>query len=144
MPSLYTCKSNISHEGQTFYRITKLDPDDNVESTYTCTFDTCECPAGKRPTCRHREMLPRFVARGAINTGWRYDFDRGGWVDYRTEEELARPLEDAEVEESFPETRQTFTIPEGHEAVRDAEGRATGEVRLTAPTEQPKSPWRRF
>lgn len=28
--------------------------------------------------------------------------------------------------------RQTFTVPEGHEAVRDAEGRATGET-------QPKS-----
>jgi hypothetical protein len=33
------------------------------------------------------------------------------------------------------EYRRTFTIPDGHEAVRDANGRATGETRPMAPSE---------
>lgn len=32
--------------------------------------------------------------------------------------------------------RKTFTVPDGFEAVRDEEGRATGEVRPTQPTTQ--------
>jgi hypothetical protein len=28
-------------------------------------------------------MLPRFIERGAVNTGWFWDHDRGGWVDNR-------------------------------------------------------------
>lgn len=83
MSFLYSCR----HDGDQ-YRITKLTHNLDVESSYLCTFDECECPAGVRPTCRHREMLPRFVERGAISTGWMYDYDRGGWVDNRTEDEL--------------------------------------------------------
>jgi hypothetical protein len=35
------------------------------------------------------------------------------------------------------ERRNTFTVPDGYEAVRDAEGRATGEVRPVAPKPDP-------
>ncbi|SFZ81617.1 hypothetical protein SAMN02983003_0596 [Devosia enhydra] len=37
--------------------------------------------------------------------------------------------------------RNTFVIPEGHEAVRDSEGRATGETRpiTTPPAPVPKA-----
>src|SRR5258708_7476470 len=75
MPSLYNCK----HSGDQ-YRITKFDEHMNVESSYLCTTKECECPAGKRPKCRHREMVPRFIQRGTVGTEWCYDYDRGGWV----------------------------------------------------------------
>src|SRR5258708_16745917 len=73
--SLYNCK----HSGDQ-YRITKFDAHMNVESSYLCTTKECECPAGHRPRCRHREMLPRFIQRGTIGTEWCFDYDRGGWI----------------------------------------------------------------
>lgn len=78
MAILYSCK----HDGDQ-YRITKFDEDLNPTSSYLCTDADCECPAGVRPMCRHREMLPKFLARDAVGTGWMYDYDRGGWVDQR-------------------------------------------------------------
>lgn len=82
MTILYNCK----HAGDE-YRITKFE-DDAPISSYLCTFDECDCQAGQRPTCRHRQMLPLFIAREAVDTGWWYDYDRGGWVDNRTEDDL--------------------------------------------------------
>jgi hypothetical protein len=78
MAILYSCR----HDGDQ-YRITKFDEDFNIESSYLCTIADCECPAGVRPMCRHREMLPKFLSREAVGTGWMYDYDRGGWVDQR-------------------------------------------------------------
>lgn len=75
MTTLYNCKS----EGYQF-RITKFDTDMNVESSYLLTSATCECPAGHRPSCRHRDMLHKFLNREAVDTDWFLDFDRGGWV----------------------------------------------------------------
>jgi len=75
MTTLYNC-----HTDGDQYRITKFDSFGNVESTYLCTVDECECPAGFRQTCRHRHMLPRFIAKGAVNSFWFYDYDRQGWV----------------------------------------------------------------
>lgn len=43
--------------------------------------------------------------------------------------DLAAGFVDPEVGQRIAETRKTFEIPPGHEAVEDAEGRATGEVR---------------
>lgn len=70
---------NMHTEGAQ-YRCTKFDSLGNVESSYLCTDSTCECPAGRAPTCRHRQMLPKFIAREAVNTFWFYDYDRSGWV----------------------------------------------------------------
>ncbi len=75
MTTLYNC-----HTDGDQYRITKFDSLGNVESTYLCTVDECECPAGFRPTCRHRHMLPRFIAKDAVNSFYFYDYDRQGWV----------------------------------------------------------------
>ena len=75
MTTLYNC-----HTDGDQYRITKFDSLGNVESTYLCTIDECECPAGFRPSCRHRHMLPRFLAKGAVNSFYFYDYDRQGWV----------------------------------------------------------------
>lgn len=82
MTILYNCK----HSGDQ-YRITKFS-DGEPESSYLCTTSECECPAGVRPMCRHREMLPKFIHRGAVNVNWWYDYDRGGWVDMRTDVEF--------------------------------------------------------
>src|SRR6266403_5314053 len=84
MTTLYNC-----HTDGDQYRITKFDSFGNVESTYLCTVDECECPAGHRPSCRHRHMLPRFIAKEAVNTFWFYDYDRQGWV---TNEPTPEPL----------------------------------------------------
>lgn len=75
MTTLYNCH----HDGDQ-YRITKFNELGEPESSYLCTTDECDCPAGVRPTCRHRQMLPKFLAREAVDSYWFYDFDRGGWV----------------------------------------------------------------
>ena len=75
MTTLYNC-----HTDGDQYRITKFDALGNVESTYLCTETECECPAGFRQTCRHRQMLPKFLAREAVNSFWFLDWGRQGWV----------------------------------------------------------------
>lgn len=80
MTFLYNCKSEIDKDGHDAYRITKFDDHMEVESSYLTDGKACDCPAGVRPNCRHREMLPKFIHRGAINSHWFYDYDRGGWV----------------------------------------------------------------
>lgn len=80
MTVLYNCKSEIDAVGKQAYRITKFDHHMNVESSYLTDGRTCNCPAGERPMCRHRKMLPMFTATNRVNTNWFYDFDRGGWV----------------------------------------------------------------
>jgi hypothetical protein len=94
MPALYNCR----HSGDQ-YRISKFDHHFDLESSYLCTESECECPAGHRPTCRHRQMLPKFIARGAVNTEWFFDFDRGGWVQGEIE-----PAPEVVIEEPAPET----------------------------------------
>jgi len=75
MTILYNCR----HDGDQ-YRITKFDHDMNVVSSYLCDIDNCDCPRGPHPTCRHRQMLPKFISRQHIGDEWFFDFDRGGWV----------------------------------------------------------------
>ena len=52
------------------YIITKLTPDFVAEATYNLSLRECTCPAGHRPTCRHRQMLPTFLAAGHISDGY--------------------------------------------------------------------------
>ncbi len=75
MTILYNCR----HDGDQ-YRITKFDSDMNVVSSYLCSLEECDCPRGSHPTCRHRQMLPKFISRQHIGDEWFFDFDRGGWV----------------------------------------------------------------
>jgi hypothetical protein len=77
MPPLYNC-----HTDGDGYRITKFDRDGEVESTYLTTDTTCECPAGHRHTCRHRQMLPMFRARGLIDSPWFVIYATGAVVDF--------------------------------------------------------------
>lgn len=67
------------------YRITKFS-DGEVESSYLCSTTECQCPAGQRPSCRHRLMLPMFIARGAVNSFWFLDWQRKGWVSNELKE----------------------------------------------------------
>jgi hypothetical protein len=80
MTHLYSCR----HSGDE-YRITKFDSDMEVISSYLCTTTECDCPAGSRPSCRHRQMLPSFISRDMIDKPWLYDFDRRGWVQSEIE-----------------------------------------------------------
>ncbi len=67
---LYNCKSIPPH-----YRITKFDDDMNPIGSYAVTMTTCDCPAGVRPTCRHRQMLPKFISENVINGEAFLDWD---------------------------------------------------------------------
>ena len=60
-------------------RVTKLDADLNPESSYITSLDICECPAGHRDTCRHRQMLPLFISTNRINSKWLYNFKTRKW-----------------------------------------------------------------
>lgn len=61
------------------YRITKLDTDLNMESSYVVSAEACECPQGHKPTCRHRKMLPLMIPRA--DTPWFLDYDTRQWHD---------------------------------------------------------------
>ena len=62
--SLYNMK-RLPIEG--CFAITKFDDDLNVESNYEyiqgTNGDVCKCPAGERPSCRHRQMFPQLIDR---------------------------------------------------------------------------------
>ena len=73
--SLYNLKSA---DGD--WRITKFTNDLDVESSYLVSRDACECPAGHRPSCRHRQMLPRMLAAQAEDSPMFYDFDNDRWL----------------------------------------------------------------
>lgn len=75
------------------YRITKLDEDYSVESTYLVSATTCDCPAGPRPTCRHRQMLPFFLAKPHIDDGWMLDWATRQWRKPLCEDGRVSPLE---------------------------------------------------
>lgn len=77
---LYSIKTEIGVDGDR-HRITKF-VDGEVESSYHTTHTECDCPAGRRPSCRHRQMLPQMIAAGIVNTHWFWDFDWGRVVDF--------------------------------------------------------------
>jgi len=48
--------------------VTKWDTFGNIESQYLVSEEGCTCPAGHRPTCRHRQMLPHLLP--IVDTHW--------------------------------------------------------------------------
>jgi len=78
--SLYNAKQ--TSEG---IRITKFTDDLDVESSYITSRDVCDCPAGHRDTCRHRQMYPEFAANERINTPWFLDWDNHRWYYYHSQ-----------------------------------------------------------
>ena len=49
--------------GPNGHTITKWDDDFNPVASYDVTVGSCTCPAGPRPTCRHRKMLSRMLPK---------------------------------------------------------------------------------
>jgi hypothetical protein len=77
--TLYNLRSALDD-----YRITKFTQDLDVESSYLLTRDElgalqCECPAGVRPSCRHRQMLGCLLP--LVDTEWFWNYERTQIVD---------------------------------------------------------------
>ena len=87
------------------HRLTKLDDDFNVEASYLTDSFSCECPAGKRPSCRHRAMLPEFLNR-ARNTGtWFLNWESGHWHHNDADEgDTTIDLDEVQSAEPLPRT----------------------------------------
>ena len=76
MSNLYSARGDYG-PGQ--YRLTKFDRDYNPEVTYNTSRSECDCPAGARPTCKHRKMVELFLAAKHIDDGWFLDWDTRMW-----------------------------------------------------------------
>lgn len=76
--SLYNAKST---DTPNTYLFTKFDDDLNIvdDSVYLTSLAECTCPAGSRASCRHRQMLPQFLASQRIDTDWFYCFETSDW-----------------------------------------------------------------
>lgn len=59
------------------YQLGKFDRDLNLLAIYDTDAKHCTCPAGTRPTCKHRKMLPRMLAR--VNTNEFYCYETQTW-----------------------------------------------------------------
>lgn len=122
------------------FRITKFDDDLNPVASYITSTTTCDCPAGTRPTCRHRQMLPLFLHKAAIDTGWMLDYDAGplnryGWRQYvgpleAAPAEAGKPITEA-VERSLPQDPPT---PPAGRLRQEAGAGANVETSAPAPT----------
>lgn len=77
------------------WRITKFTNELDPEGSYLVSADACTCPAGVRPTCRHRQMLPKFLAAGAEDSGMFFHFE--------TEQFLAPDLGESNSSSDFGE-----------------------------------------
>ena len=106
--TLYNLKSSDGH-----WRITKFTNDLEVESSYITSLQECECPAGSRPTCRHRQMLPKMLSIGAEDSPMFYDFERDQFLEpisndlEDTQPAIVSPVED----ELPPQAAQDMLTP---------------------------------
>lgn len=80
--SLYNCKASGSS-----YRLTKFTNDLEVEASYLTNGRECDCPAGHRPVCRHRIMLPRFIAKNATAGQWFHNYEHQQWIRAAADDE---------------------------------------------------------
>ncbi len=78
MPILYNLRRTADG-----YIIAKFDEDFNVAGVYTLSPQgrglACDCPAGPRPSCKHRKMVPIFAAAGRIDTSAFYCYETQQW-----------------------------------------------------------------
>ena len=61
------------------YRITKFTMDIEVEASYNLSKDKreCDCPAGFRPSCKHRKMIFRMFDH--CDDNWFYCYETQKW-----------------------------------------------------------------
>ena len=106
---------NLKTDGDQ-YRITKFTNNLDVESSYLLSLSECECPAGSRPTCRHRQMLPDMLAYDMANTGMFYDFETKVVLQSTVEEYPgveAEPLDSEIINPSEIDSSYDISIPVG-------------------------------
>lgn len=144
MSAVYNIKSTPNG-----WQVNKFDDDFNLESSYEMTQSDgqtrCGCPAGARPTCRHRQMFPMLSLR--VDSPWFLDFDTRQWVDPTGEagpegfSKSDSPLDpQGSLGSSLPATPiQKLHEPEPQQSVREPEG----YVDRIAPTAQDSHPFRR-
>lgn len=106
--TLYNLKSEDA-----IWRITKFDNDLNVESSYTTSEAECSCPAGARPSCRHRQMLPKMLAIGAEDSGMFYDFDKDQFLEPMAYEEDTQPAIVSPIEDEIKNSGVPYNYYEG-------------------------------
>lgn len=79
MPILYSLRRHPSG-----FMIAKFDADMNVAAIYHLRsipmgYYACECPAGARPNCKHRRMVPIFLASNAVDSDRFYCYETQMW-----------------------------------------------------------------
>lgn len=138
--TLYSLRTEIDHDGAMRYRITKFVAGE-VESSYHTSRDACECPAGVRPTCRHRQMLPHMLNADIANTHWFYDHDRGGAiVDFE-----GVPRSRYEFDAAQPPAPEGLLVPPAPaQPELPLEGEILPPIKLTVRTPLPRASWRRI
>ncbi len=112
------------------WQVTKFDDDFNVESSYEMTQDDelrCGCPAGARPTCRHRQMFSQLLDR--VDTAWFLDFDTRAWVDPTGEAALSKPEGETEPLPSGVTMLVIDDPVELHNAIAEAVGEPEAIIR---------------
>lgn len=124
MSAVYNLRSS-----QGGFTVTKFDDDFNIESYYQMTISDgevhCGCPAGARPTCRHRQMFTQL--HSCVDTAWFLNFDTRSWVDPTGEAALSKPeptmtiIDDVGpvdwpkiVEETFSDPPNIVKLPDTH------------------------------
>ena len=125
-PTLYSLRTDPQG-----YRITKW-VDGDVESSYITSIAECNCPAGHRHTCRHRQMLPQMLAHGLADTHWFWSHDRGYACDFQGG---SKALADALTQP--PEIAGSILGQPATPAVGEA-------LLVPAETKASPKPWRRF
>jgi len=109
------------------YRITKFDSGLNPESSYLIGpgpaggLPECTCPAGTRPTCRHRQMWTSILP--LVDTEFFWDFDRAMICDGDGDPVSYLELEDA-----------LATMPDGGERDNAIET-AVSEPEIASPSD---------
>ena len=124
------------------YRITKWDSDMNPESSYLIGGADhtdrveCECPAGSRSTCRHRQMLQDLIP--LVDTEFFWDFERHYACDANG---MRAPLQPHSPTVTTPDfdSGDGGSIPPAAANIEDWSDVPTGEEALT-----PSTPWRRI
>jgi hypothetical protein len=137
----YNCKTEIDKDGATAYRISKFDADLNVEASYLIKTNgglisaNCECPAGHRPTCRHRQMLPKFVKLGYTSGQAFYDFEQNRFFSATNEADIERSLASA------PDFADPYALHEqANDLLNDLTPDTLERSQATAPAPTPTLP----
>ncbi len=140
------------------YRIGKFDGDLNLEAAYHVGLNgrECDCPAGNKPICKHRKMLPIFKDAEHINDGWFLNWNTRQWA--APPEELKDLLEQSEISEEVTAQLQqdmAATVANAFEGSSTAAEVASSPAPANCPPVEdasgvhrpqpsPKPSWRRF